>query len=51
MRHRPNSDVGLKDEAFKATFINIFKEVKETTFKRLKESMMTMIKQIENFNQ
>lgn len=40
----------LADEDFKATFINIFSELKETTFKRLKESMMTMIKQIENFN-
>lgn len=49
-RCRQNSDVGLKDDDFKAAFLNRFKELKETTLKRLKESMMAMIKQIENFN-
>lgn len=34
----------LVDEDFKVIFINIFSELKEITFKRLKESMMIMIK-------
>lgn len=34
----------------KAAIINIFKELKETKFKELKESMMTMTVQIENIN-
>lgn len=31
--YRPNSDVGLKDKAFTANCINIFKEQKETQLK------------------
>lgn len=38
------------DRYRKAAIINMFKELKETTFKELKENMITMIYHIENIN-
>lgn len=35
-------DAGLSDKVFKATFINVFKELKENMFKEFVKSMTTM---------
>ena len=40
----------LAQKNFKATVINMFKELKEATFEELKEYMMTMTLHIENIN-
>lgn len=42
-------DLAVKD--FKAVLINLSKELKKTMFKELKESVITMIPQIENINE
>lgn len=43
-------DVGLSKD-FKAAVINMFKEVKETMLKELKENIVIMTQQIEIFNE
>lgn len=43
--------LALVGQDFKAPIINMLKELKETTFKQWKESMMTMIHQMENINE
>lgn len=40
----------LTDEDFKAVIINMFKGLKEIIIVEVKESMMTMLPQIENNN-
>lgn len=43
--------LALVGKDFKAPIINMFKELKETTFQQWKESMMTVIHQMENINE
>lgn len=40
----------IGSHSFKAAIINVFKELKETTLKEIKEVMMTVSHQIENVN-
>ena len=42
-------DLAVKD--FKTVLINMSKELKKTMFKELKESVITVIPQIENINE
>lgn len=42
--------VDIADKDFEIAVIMVFRELRETMFKALKESMMTMTYQIENIN-